>query len=189
MDSTDAELVEQAQAGDRVAMQTLMERYQRRALGVAIGVVKNPDDALEIVQDAFVKVFRNLDSFKGETSFYTWLYRIVTNLAIDTKRRQARRPESDYDETLTPSDDAIGEGGTRLGRDPFDQVRSRELGEEIFAALEELTPNHRAVILLREIEGLSYEEISEVLECSMGTVMSRLHYARKKLQARLSEMR
>ncbi len=188
MDLTDAELVERAQAGDRAAMQQLMERYQRRVLGVAVGIVKNPDDALEIVQDTFVRVFQNLSSFKGESSFYTWIYRIVVNMAIDYQRRASKRPASEFDDALPPSEDPIGDGNTDVGRDPFEKVRSRELGEKIFAAIDELTPSHRAVILLREIEGLSYEEISEVLDCSMGTVMSRLHYARKKLQARLSEM-
>ena len=85
-------------------------------------------------------------------------------------------------------EDAVGEGSATLGIDPFKSVRSRELGRKIFEAIESLTPDHRAVILLREIDGLSYEEISEVLECSLGTVMSRLHYARKKLQSRLQEM-
>jgi RNA polymerase sigma-70 factor (ECF subfamily) len=187
VEATDAELVLNAQGGDRDAMQELMSRYQRRVLAVVVGMLRNQDDALEVVQETFIRAFRNLVGFKGDSSFYTWVYRIAVNLAIDHKRRQSKRGAVEFDETLPPSEDAIGEGGEHLARDPYAKVRDRELGKRIFEAIEGLTPNHRAVILLREVEGLSYEEISEVLECSIGTVMSRLHYARKKLQERLTE--
>ena len=188
MEPGDGELVQRAKDDDRDAMRQLIERYQRRLLGVVIGVVKNPEDAREVVQETFVRVFRNLDGFKGDSSFYTWVYRIAVNLSIDHQRREAKRTAVEFDENIPTSDDPIGWGGETLGRNPFDHVRSRELGEKIFEAIEGLTPNHRAVILLREIEGFSYEEISEVLECSMGTVMSRLHYARKRLQSLLTEL-
>lgn len=187
MEPSDAELVSGAQAGDREAMQQLMERYQRRVLAVVIGMLRNPDDASEVVQEAFIKAFRNIGGFKGDSSFYTWIYRIAVNVSIDHKRKESKRSGVEFDESLPPDEDPIGDGGEKLGRDPFDRVRDRELGRKIFDAIDDLTPNHRAVILLREVEGLSYDEISEVLECSIGTVMSRLHYARKKLQERLTE--
>ncbi|MFT4569935.1 MAG: RNA polymerase sigma-70 factor (ECF subfamily) [Hyphomicrobiaceae bacterium] len=188
MEPSDGELVSGAQKGDRDAMQELMARYQRRVLAVVIGMLRNPDDAAEVVQETFLRAFRKIEGFKGDSSFYTWVYRIAVNLAIDHKRRKSNSGGVEFDETLPPAEDAVGQGGEILGRDPFQRVRDRELGRKIFEAIEDLTPNHRAVILLREIEGLSYEEISEVLECSMGTVMSRLHYARKQLQARLQEI-
>ncbi len=188
MESDDGELVGRAKNGDRQAMQQLMERYQGRLTGVAVGMLKNPDDASEVVQETFIRVFRNLAGFKGDSSFYTWVYRIAVNLAIDFKRRQAKRPLVEFDESLPPSEEPIGSGAHDLGEDPFKRVRNRELGRKIFQAMDDLTPDHRAVILLREIDGLSYEEISKVLDCSMGTVMSRLHYARKKLQTRLTEL-
>lgn len=188
VEPADGELVAQAQAGDRDAVQQLLERYERRLLSVIIGMVRNPEDAREILQETFVRAFRNLDGFKGESSFYTWIYRIAMNLAIDHQRRGNKRPLVEFDDTVGMKEDAVGEGSATLGIDPFKSVRSRELGKKIFEAIESLTPDHRAVILLREIDGLSYEEISEVLDCSLGTVMSRLHYARKKLQSRLQEM-
>jgi RNA polymerase sigma-70 factor (ECF subfamily) len=151
-------------------------------------MVRNPEDAREIVQETFVRAFRNLHGFKGDSSFYTWLYRIAVNQSIDFKRREAKRPQAEYDEAQSPGDAALAFGGRVTGEDPFDAIRNRELGSKIFEAIEDLTPDHRAVILLREIEGLSYEEISETLDCSLGTVMSRLHYARKKLQTRLKEL-
>lgn len=188
MEPSDFELVRRGRDGDREALRDLAERYQRRLLGVAIGMVRNPEDAREIVQETFVRAFRNLHGFKGDSSFYTWLYRIAVNQSIDFKRREAKRPQAEYDEAQSPGDAALAFGGRVTGEDPFDAIRNRELGSKIFEAIEDLTPDHRAVILLREIEGLSYEEISETLDCSLGTVMSRLHYARKKLQSKLKEI-
>ncbi len=188
MEPGDGELVEQAKRGDRGAMQQLIERYQRRVLSVVIGMVKDQEDARDVVQETFVRVFRNIGGFKGDSSFYTWVYRIAVNLSIDHRRRVSKRPLVEFDETLPPREEPIGAASRTLAQDPFREVRSRELGRKIFAAIEDLTPDHRAVILLREVDGLSYEEISQVMECSMGTVMSRLHYARKKLQARLSDL-
>lgn len=188
MEYADGELVALAQAGDRDAVQQLLERYERRLLSVIVGMVRNPEDAREILQETFVRAFRSLENFKGESSFYTWIYRIAMNLAIDHQRRGGKRPLVEFDEAVGVKEDAVGDGSANLGIDPFKSVRSRELGRKIFEAIESLTPDHRAVILLREIDGLSYEEISDVLDCSLGTVMSRLHYARKKLQSRLQEM-
>lgn len=188
MDPSDADLVARGRGGDRAALQALAERYQRRILGVVVGMVRNAEDAREVVQETFVRAFRNLDGFKGDSSFYTWLYRIAFNLAIDLQRKESKRTNVEFDESQPPGDAPMAFGGKTQGEDPFDAVRNRELGSKIFQAIDDLTPDHRAVILLREIDGLSYEEISQTLDCSLGTVMSRLHYARKKLQARLKEL-
>jgi len=184
----DDELVARSRRGERDAYRALVERYQRRILTVVIGMVRNPDDAQEVVQETFIRAFRNLKNFKGDSSFYTWLYRIAVNLSIDFQRKDRKRSTVEFDENAPPSSSELGLGSNNLGVDPFQQVRNRELVGKVFDAINDLTPDHRAVILLREVEGLTYEEISEVLGCSMGTVMSRLHYARKKLQARLSEL-
>ncbi len=188
MELSDPELVERGRSGDRRALQILVERYQRRVLGVVVGMVRNPEDAREIVQEAFVRAFRGLERFKGDSSFYTWLYRIAVNLAIDAQRKDGKRTHVEFDESQPPADAPLAMGGRTKGADPYEAVRNRELGEKIFRAIDGLTPDHRAVILLREIEGLTYEEISQTLGCSMGTVMSRLHYARKKLQDKLQEL-
>jgi RNA polymerase sigma-70 factor (ECF subfamily) len=188
VEQSDWELVRQCKSGDRQAFRELVERYQRKAVAIAFGILHDREDALEIAQEAFAKVFTGIQKFKEEASFYTWLYRITVNLAIDRQRQKNRQP------LLEREDSGEGENA-RTARiegipdsaeaDPYEQVKDKELGERIRAALAELTPAHKAVILLREVEGLSYEEISEVLQCSRGTVMSRLHYARKKLQSRL----
>ncbi len=189
MEETDSELVARARQGDRDAMEALVVRYQRRLVSVAVGMLKNPDDAAEVVQETFIRIFRNLDGFKGDSSFYTWAYRIAVNLAIDFQRRESKRTAVEFDEAAPPtSSESLPSGALQIGRDPFVQTRNRELGRRIFDAIENLTPDHRAVILLREIDGQSYEEIAESLQISIGTVMSRLHYARKNLQKHLSEL-
>lgn len=158
---------------------------------VALGMVRNHDDALEITQDAFVKAYENIANFKGESSFYTWLYRIVVNCAIDLRRRQRRRPtiaHEDRERWLERDEQAEERIPDETPTGPFDRVRSHQIAHRIQAAIDELTPEHKAVIVLREVEGLSYEEISHVMRCSKGTVMSRLHYARKKLQSKLKDL-
>jgi RNA polymerase sigma-70 factor, ECF subfamily len=182
-------LVERVQGGDEAAFRELFDRYHRRAFAVAFGVVKNQQDALDIVQDAFVKVHRHIENFQGTSSFYTWLYRIVMNLAIDHVRRHKPARDVEYDDAIGREDQAAGDGALlpRVGdSNPKKNVLRKELTGAIQAALDELPDYHRAVILLREVEGLSYEEMAEVLEVPKGTIMSRLFHARRKMQASLA---
>jgi len=185
--STDWDLVQQARGGDREAFRTLVERYQHKVTALATGMLRNRDDALDVVQDTFTKAYQSLDRFKGESSFYTWLYRITLNQCIDHQRRTARMPSAPLESAETPEESpTINAARDDAERDdPLQRVHESEVGQRIRQAISELTPEHRAVILLREVEGLSYEEISRALECPKGTVMSRLHYARRQLQARL----
>ena len=187
MERSDRELVRESREGDREAFRELVERYQRRILSVATGMVRNRDDALELTQETFVKAFENLGKFKGESSFYTWLYRIAVNLAIDYRRKDRRQPTISLADRPSGGEDLeAGLPDQRLS-DPYQQARSHEIGQRVRQAINELTPDHKAVILLREVEGLSYDDISRVMQCSKGTVMSRLHYARKKLQDKLRD--
>ncbi len=184
MEVSDWELVRRCKQGDRQAFQEMVERYQRKAVTIAMGMLNDREDALEVAQEAFTKVFTSIKKFKEESSFYTWLYRIIINLAIDRQRQRSRR--SMFEQHQSKGEDAWIESiPDTQGIDPSDLVAERERGQHIRAAIDELTPTHKAVILLWAVEGLSYEEISRVLQCSRGTVMSRLHYARKKLQKRL----
>lgn len=185
----DRELVGRVQSGDRRAFRELFERHHKRAYAVAYGVLKNKQDALDVVQEAFVKVHRHLDSFQGSSSFYTWLYRIVMNLAIDQLRRRKTARPVEYD------DAALREGETAddsilprmLESNPRKTVIRRELMARVEEALKTLPEYHRQVIVLREIEGLSYEEMAEVLEVPKGTIMSRLFHARRKMQVALQD--
>ncbi|MEM1418817.1 MAG: sigma-70 family RNA polymerase sigma factor [Myxococcota bacterium] len=184
----DRELVRAVQAGDQAAFRELFERYHRRAYAVAFGVVRNKQDALDVVQEAFVKVHRHIQGFQGTSSFYTWLYRIVMNLSIDHVRRR-KGTSLDYDDGIGRGDDEVAGDGALLptvaDANPRKTVLRRELAEAMQKALDTLPEHHRAVILLRELEGLSYEEMARVLEVPKGTIMSRLFHARRKMQAEL----
>jgi RNA polymerase sigma-70 factor (ECF subfamily) len=186
----DHDLVQRVQAGDSAAFRALFDKYHRRAFAVAMGVVKNEDDALDAVQEAFVKVHKNIHKFEGSSSFYTWLYRIVMNVSIDHVRRTSRRRNLDFDErALHEESEVAGDGAlvpSVTNSNPGKAALRRELGSAIQAALQGLPDHHRAVIVLREIEGMSYEEMAEALEVPKGTVMSRLFHARKKMQAALA---
>ena len=191
VERADADLVAEAARGDREAFRDLVERYQRRVLGVVLGMLHDRDAAMDVTQEAFIKAYRSIGSFKGDASFYTWIYRIAVNLAIDWQRREWRRPVAEGPRGAPgegPGEDPIDRiGDESPGADPFHATSDLQLRARVREAIDELTPDHKAVILLREVEGLSYDEISRVMQCSKGTVMSRLHYARKKLQKRLQE--
>jgi RNA polymerase sigma-70 factor, ECF subfamily len=179
----DRDLIQRAQRGDDPAFAELVERHQRRAFAIAFGLVRDEEDASEIVQEAFLRVYRGLDGFNGAASFFTWLYRIVKNLSIDLMRRPSWQREL--------ADDLAGEQAdalflARLGGNPEDTLRRRELASAVGEAIEALPSYHRAVIVMREVEGMSYEEMAVAAGVSKGTIMSRLFHARKKLQRALA---
>jgi RNA polymerase sigma-70 factor (ECF subfamily) len=186
----DRGLIAKAQQGDTVAFRKLVERHQRRAFAIALSLVRDENDARELVQDAFLRVFKGLNSFQGGSSFFTWLYRIITNLSIDLIRKPGRQLV-DIDESRFESDESQEADFPLLSRvdgsDPADVVRRREIAGRLQAALEALPPYHRGVIVMREIEGLSYEEMAQAMGVSKGTIMSRLFHARQKLQKALTD--
>ncbi|MBI4705289.1 MAG: sigma-70 family RNA polymerase sigma factor [Deltaproteobacteria bacterium] len=184
----DRALVERAQQGDNDAFRKLVEQHQRRAFAIAIGLVRDEHDAREIVQEAFFRVYRSLGSFKGGSSFFTWLYRIVTNLAIDLMRKPSRREAELFESPGVAEDADCFPFVSRIdGCDPLDMVRRREIAGRIQQALDELPPYHRSVIIMREVEGMSYQEMAEAMQVSKGTIMSRLFHARRKLQRALAD--
>lgn len=186
----DFDLVRRCQKGDEKAFAQLVERYHRRVFAISLGMVKNQDDAMDIAQDAFIKVRRYIEGFQGASSFYTWLYRIVVNMCIDHLRKSGRQAEVEFDEG-TGYDDELEESkpvvGSRSDANPSDVLSRKELAGRIQEAIDALPAYHRAVILMREIEGMSYSEMARALKVSKGTIMSRLHHARKKLQRALGD--
>jgi RNA polymerase sigma-70 factor (ECF subfamily) len=186
----DLELVRRCQKGDDAAFGELVSRYQRKVFTIALGMVKNPEDAMDIAQESFIKVHRYIGNFQGSSSFYTWLYRIIVNLCIDHLRRSHKHAAVDFDEKLMDRESLDGGPSvvsSSLGTNPSRNIGRKELAEQIRFAVEELPPYHRAVIIMREIEGMSYAEMAKAMKVSKGTIMSRLHHARQKLQRALCE--
>jgi RNA polymerase sigma-70 factor (ECF subfamily) len=193
----DRALIAKAQAGDTAAFRSLVERHQRRAFAIAYSLVRDEHDARELVQDAFLRVFKGLGTFQNNSSFFTWLYRIVTNLSIDLMRKPGRGGAGG----ITGDVDGNGERAadndsdsvdfpllSRIdGSDPADVLRRREIGARLQLALDALPPYHRSVIVMREVEGLSYDDMAHVMGVSKGTIMSRLFHARQKLQRALHD--
>lgn len=184
---TDAEMIEAVKNGDATAYRGLVEKYQGRVYNVVYGIVRNREDARELTQEIFVKAYRNLGSFREDARFYTWVYRIAMNLAIDFTRRRKRSPVSGLEEDIASRDADGSISEVHNSENPRKALERKQLYRQIMDALETLPEQQKQVILLRELEGLSYREIAEVLDIAEGTVMSRLFYARKKLQAILAD--
>lgn len=176
----DQKLVEDFQNGDESAFVVLVERYKHRLFRIALSVVRSHDDAEDVLQDALVKVYHGLNSFRSASKVYTWLYRIVMNKAIDYVRKRPHVAFEPQEEMLYELPDQ------RHDKQPDHAALSNELNDAIFAAIDDLPEKQRRVILLREVEDLSYGEIADIVGCSEGTVMSRLYYARERVREALT---
>jgi RNA polymerase sigma-70 factor (ECF subfamily) len=187
-------LIERARQGDREAYSFLVRAYQGRIMKVVSGLVHNREDAQDAAQDVFVKAWRNLKGFQGGSSFYTWLYRIAVNVCIDQhRRRKTRAAESlEFEDQLAHGEEGGGGGGDFFHYHSHDMntparvAQDRELAAHLYGAIEDLSDKHRQVLLLREVDGLSYEDIAQQVGCHLGTVMSRLFHARKRIQQALA---
>ena len=183
----DSDLVRRAQSGDARAFDQLVTRYRGKIFGMSYHLVQNEQDAWDIAQDAFLKAWRALPAFKLDSAFYTWLYRIAHNCGYDWLRKRRIQSDGEFNDDVqhkvAPDAEAVPHGEQRPDR----ALKNKELGVRINEAISQLSPEHRMVVLMREVEGLSYEEIAAATESQMGTVMSRLFYARKKLQELLKD--
>ncbi len=187
-DAEDAQFVERALGGDSQAFEALFLKYRQRVFSVAWRLLRDEDGALDVVQDAFVKAYEQLEKLRGDSRFFPWIRRIAINLSIDRLRHLKRGVEVELDEKRVGGGDETREENSGLmvakGGSESPQRRA-EIGEFSVAfgeAIKKLSEAHRTVFMLHAAEGLSYKEIAETLNCNMGTVMSRLFYARKRLQ-------
>ena len=180
----DAELVQRALGSDAEAFGQLYERYRERVYRVAYHFVHNKADALDLAQEAFLRAYQSLATFQGRSRFSTWLLRIASNTCVDFCRSARVRRAGELDER-TMTDDQRNPG-TKDTPDPGRGLEREELREAMAAAIEQLSPEHRAVFVLHAVEGMSYRDIAQSVGCPIGTVMSRLHYARKRLRGLLA---
>ena len=186
----ESEIIARAKAGDHEAFRVLVERYQGRAYRLALRIMGDEELAQDVVQEAFLKAYGSLGRFEGRSKFYTWLYRLVFNLCIDTKRRDRSLGQVEWSEeqALDVAPEAAAAGiGDPGGATPSRELERKELRELMTRAIEALPEDARRTLVLREIDGLSYAEIAQSLGVPKGTVMSRLHYARRRVRAALVE--
>lgn len=183
----DFELARAAQGGDLPAFGELVKKYQGRIYSLAYGMTGNHTDADDLAQAVFLKAFRAIKSFKFRSSFYTWLYRIGVNTIITGRKKIRARTMLELKPELLEVSGSPYLAGSGKGVSPSRELRARELRRSIQEALGTLSPKHRAVVVMYDIEGISQDEIARILRCSEGTVRSRLHYARQKLRKKLAD--
>jgi RNA polymerase sigma-70 factor, ECF subfamily len=177
MTMSDNELVEQIKGGDEEAFDVMMTRYRHRVYAVVYHVLWNPSDAEEVAQDVFVQVFRHINHFRGESSFFTWIYRIAMNQAISYARKRQR-----HRHYTLPVDPVDLMALARTDHSAFDQGQQRKIQDLLQTALSRLHPKYRQVVILRELEGMDVEEVSAILKLPTGTIKSRLFRAHRLLR-------
>ncbi len=180
-------LVEQAQQGDAEAFTALAEKYKNGVYNYIVRMVHDRTEAEDIAQETFVRAYQALPEFRGAASFQTWLYRIASNLAIDAARRRSRRTSISLDEPVTTDEGEVSRQLADERPGPFEELQSAQTQQAVREAIAELSPKLRSVIALYDLQGLSYQEIGDILGCPLGTVKSRLFNARNQLQDKLAE--
>jgi len=181
---SDQELVSRAQEGDKRAFDLLVIKYQQKVAGLISRYLRDPSEIMDVAQDAFLKAYRALPGFRGESAFYTWLYRIAINTVKNHLVARGRRPPGDDVEAEVAEQMDMG-GRLREVGTPESHLLSMEIAQTVQRALDELPEDLRTAIVLRELEGLSYEEIANAMECPIGTVRSRIFRAREAIDKRL----
>jgi RNA polymerase sigma-70 factor (ECF subfamily) len=182
----DRELIARCRAGDIGAFEPLVEKYRQRVWRLAFQILRDREEAWDVAQETFVRAFQSLSDFRGHSTFYTWIFRIAVNLATDRHRQRAARERSLGTQAVAEEEWERNMPDSGAGPD-LEAARSEERAK-IARALNALPPHHRTIIMLSDVEGLSYREIAEVLRCPVGTVMSRLHNARKRMRALLEPL-
>ncbi len=184
---TDKELVRRVQKGDRYAFDLLFSRYQHKILNLVSRYLKNPQDVEDVTQEAFIKAFRALPRFRGESAFYTWLYRIAINTAKNHLVARGRRPPG-VDVDMEDAEFMDGADALRESESPEAALERDELSAAIDLAISQLPDDLRSAVTLREFDGLSYEQIAHIMDCPVGTVRSRIFRARESIDAHIEPL-
>lgn len=180
---SDSQLIARAQNGEAGVFDLLVQRYRGRVYRAVTRIIPDPATAEDVVQESFLKAYRYLGKFRGDSAFYSWLYRIAVNTAKNDRSHKARRPTNvEFEET--PLDQLDSTGVMMEQSNPEALARSHELGDLIAKTVAEMQPEYRRALLLRELEGMSYEEIADVMDCPIGTVRSRIFRARMAISER-----
>lgn len=189
-DVSELDLVRRCQVGDTEAFDELVTRYRTRVFSMIYNMVHSEQDAWDLAQDSFLKAWKSIKRFRGRSSFYTWIYRIVMNVTIDwLRKKQIKGAGTEFDDAVQLRQvDPASKTVPKTEAMPYETMERDEIRVRIDKAIAQLSPEQRAVILMKEIEDMQYHEIAETLDCSIGTVMSRLFYARKKLQTLLRDV-
>ncbi len=176
-------LVKKAQKGDGKAFEILMEEYFKKIYNIALRMTNNADDAADMTQEVMIKLFRNIGSFKGDSKFSTWVYRVATNTCLDELKKMRRHSHASLNAEIDTGEGEVAIEVEDTAPTPEERAERSELKGMVAAAVEKLSPDHRAAIILRDIRGFSYDEIARILNCSEGTVKSRISRARAQLKA------
>src|ERR1044072_2616624 len=189
-DVSELDLVKRCQSGDSEAFDELVVRYRTRIFGMIYNMVHSEQDAWDLAQDSFLKAWKSIKRFRGRSSFYTWIYRIVMNVTIDwLRKKQVKGGGTEFDDGIQLREiDPASKTVPKTEALPHQVMERDEIRSRIEKAIGQLSPEHRAVILMKEIDDMQYHEIAETLGCSIGTVMSRLFYVRKQLQTLLRDV-
>lgn len=182
---TDKQLVERVQRGDKKAYDLLVLKYQHKIVGLVSRYLRDQDEVLDVTQEVFIKAYRALPRFRGDSAFYTWLYRIAINTAKNHLVSKSRRPP-DTDIDIDESDFYESTGALSQIENPENSLATAQLKEVVYQAIEDLAEDLKSAITLREFEGLSYEEIAEVMDCPVGTVRSRIFRAREAIEKKIA---
>ena len=185
MERTEALLIDHLREGDETALAPLVEKYKRMVHRLALQITKNHEDANDVMQETFIKVYQSIHTFRQEAAFETWVYKIAVNEALNFVKRRERRRESPLSTTEESEYDPSVRHKVEMENDPQINAEKTELRHWVTKAVNSLSLKHRVVVILHELEGLTHAEIASILNCSEGTVRSRLHYARKQLRTLL----
>lgn len=187
MTDLERQLIEKSQQGDIESFELLIKEYQKLAFNIAYRMLGNTEDAADATQDAMIKVYKSINSFKGNSSFSTWLYRIVTNTCLDELRKRKKDKTLSYDRGIETEEGTLEREIPDTRNIPEEVAERKEQLQDLVEAINRLPEQHKTVIVLRDIKGFSYEQIAEILDCSQGTIKSRISRARMALKENMQK--